>query len=107
MGNPRKLRFVWDSNDKSDERDAGMLGIVCRFDPKLLWPLRHRSSQTHADLAMVKSRDALVSNRTRLINHARGVVKTTGERLPGCSSASFAKRCAEHVPDQIGPLTDF
>ena len=101
VGNPRKLRFIWDSNDKSDERDARMLGIVCRFDPKLLWPLHHRSSQAHADLAMVKSRDTLVSSRTRLINHARGVVKTTGERLPGCSSASFAKRCVEHVPDQL------
>jgi transposase len=106
VGNPRKLRFIWDSNDKSDERDARMLGIVCRFDPKLLWPLRHRSSQAHADLAMVKSRDALVSSRTRLINHARGIIKTTGERLPGCSSASFAKRCAEHVPTQLRPALE-
>ncbi len=50
---------------------------------------------------MVKSRDTLVSSRTRLINHAQGVVKTTGERLPVYSSASCAKRCAEHVPDQL------
>jgi len=106
VGNPRKLRFIWDSNDKSDERDARMLGMVCRFDPKLLWPLRHRSRQAHADLAMVKSRDALVSSRTRLINHARGMVKTTGERLPSCSSASFANRCIEHVPKQLRPALE-
>ena len=106
VGNPRKLRFIWDSNDKSDERDARMLGMVCRFDPKLLWPLRHRSSQAHADLARVKSRDILVHSRTQLINHARAMVKTAGERLPSCSSVSFVKRCAGHVPEPLWPALE-
>ena len=88
VGNPRKLRFIWDSTDKSDERDARMLAMVCRIEPKLLWPLRHRNSQAQADLVMLKSRDALVRSRAQLINHARGVVKTHGERLPGCSTES-------------------
>jgi transposase len=56
VGNPRKLRFIWDSKDKSDERDARMLGMVCRIEPRLLSALRHRSSQAHADLVMVKYR---------------------------------------------------
>lgn len=117
IGNPRKLRFIWDSHDKSDERDARMLGMVCRIEPRLLSPLHHRSSQAHADLALVKSRDMLVQSRTKLINHARSVVKTRGERLPSCSSDYFAKRCVTHVPmdlwpalepifDMIGQLTD-
>lgn len=117
IGNPRKLRFIWDSQDKSDERDARMLGMVCRIEPRLLSPLRHRSGRAHADLALVKSRDMLVQSRTKLINHARSVVKTNGERLPSCSSDYFAKRCASHVPtglwpalesifDMIGQLTD-
>lgn len=98
VGNPRKLRFIWDSTDKSDERDARMLAMVGRLEPKLLWPIRHRDSQSHADLTVIKSRDALVKSRTQLINHARGVVKSAGERLPTCSSASFTQRCQEHVP---------
>lgn len=101
VGNPRKLRFIWNSHDKSDERDARMLAMVCRIEPRLLWPLRHRSSQAQADLALVKSRDMLVQSRTKLINHARGVVKSSGERLPTCSSASFVKRCKAHVPSQL------
>ena len=57
VGNPRKLRFIWDSADKSDERDARMLGMVCRVEPRLLSPLHHRGHQAQVDLAIVKSRD--------------------------------------------------
>lgn len=106
VGNPRKLRFIWDSKDKSDERDARMLGMVCRIEPRLLSPVRHRSSQAYADLALVKSRDMLVQSRTKLINHARGVVKSTGERLPSCSSDSFARRCKAHVPTDLWPALE-
>ena len=79
VGNPRKLRFIWDSTDKSDERDARMLGMVCRIEPRLLSPLRHRGKKAQADLALVKSRDMLVQTRSKLINHVRSVVKTNGE----------------------------
>lgn len=101
VGNPRKLRFIWDSMDKSDERDARMLGMVCRIEPRLLSPLHHRGSHVQADLALIKSRDMLVTSRTKLINHARGLVKASGERLPSCSTDSFTKRCAEHVPADL------
>jgi len=103
VGNPRKLRCIWDSTDKSDERDARMLGMVCRLDPGLLHPLRHRGSQAQADLAIIKSRDILVKNRNQLINHARGLVKANGDRLPKCSSESFVKRCEAHVPPELRP----
>jgi len=103
VGNPRKLRCIWDSTDKSDERDARMLGMVCRLDPRLLHPLRHRGSQAQADLAMIKSRDILVKNRNQLINHARGLVKANGDRLPKCSSESFVKRCEAHMPPELRP----
>ncbi len=101
VGNPRKLRFIWDSTDKSDERDARMLGMVCRIEPRLLSPLRHRGQKAQADLAMVKSRDMLVKTRSKLINHVRSVVKTNGERLPSCSTDYFVRRCAAHVPKDL------
>ncbi len=106
VGNPRKLRVIWDSTDKSDERDARVLGMVCRLEPKLLHPLRHRGRQAQTDLCMIKSRDMLVKSRTQLINHARGVVKTSGERLPKCSSASFADRCRALVPRELKEALD-
>lgn len=101
IGNPRKLRLIWDSTDKSDERDARMLARVCRVDPKLLWPVVHRNVQSHDDLEIIKARDILVQSRTKLINHVRSVIKTRGERMPGCSAASFVKRAGEHVPESL------
>ena len=64
VGNPRKLRFIWDSIDKSDAKDARMLGMVCRLEPRLLHPIHHRSSQAQADLTTIKSRDMLVRSHT-------------------------------------------
>lgn len=103
VGNPRRLRFIWDSNDKSDERDARMLGMVCRMEPRLLYPLHHRGLQAQVDLALLKSRDALVKSRSQLINHTRSVVKTNGDRLPKCSAGYFAKRCQSEFPNELWP----
>jgi transposase len=101
VGNPRKLRLIWDSIDKSDERDARMLALVCRVEPKLLWPVRHRNVQAGRDWEVIKARDVLVQSRTRMINHVRAVVKASGERLPGCSSGSFAKKAAAFLPEPL------
>jgi transposase len=101
VGNPRKLRFIWDSIDKSDAKDARMLGMVCRLEPRLLHPINHRSSQAQADLTIIKSRDMLIKSRTQLINHVRGIVKANGNRLPKCSTASFVNRCSAHIPKEL------
>ena len=101
IGNPRKLKLIWDSTDKSDARDARILGMVCRIEPRLLHPLKHRSSQAQADLGSIKSRDILVKSRTQLINHVRGLVKANGDRLPKCSSESFAKKCEPLIPSEL------
>ena len=39
IGNPRKLRVIWDSDDKDDVRDAEMLARIARFDSNLLYPI--------------------------------------------------------------------
>lgn len=101
VGNPPKLRYIWDSIDKSDARDARMLSMVCRLEPRLLHPIHHRSGQAQADLTTIKSRDILVKSRTQLINHIRGIVKTNGERLPKCSAASFADKCGSLIPKEL------
>ena len=56
VGNARKLRLIWDSSNKTDERDAEMIARVARFDPQLLSPIRHRSRSAHMDLAIVKEK---------------------------------------------------
>lgn len=106
VGNPRKLRAIWDSDQKDDVRDAEMLARIARFDPQLLYPIRHRGPEAQGDLAAIKARDMLVKARTMLIAHARGLVKSTGERLPTCSPECFHLRAAENLPAALAPALE-
>lgn len=98
VGNPRKLRAIWDCDNKDDVRDAEMLARIARFDPKLLYPIQHRGEQAQMDLELLKARDMLVKSRTSLVNHVRGAVKAVGSRLPSSSTASFHKQVKGHIP---------
>lgn len=117
VGNPRRLRAIWDATDKSDERDARVLGLMYRLEPRLLHRIFHRGEQAQCDLAMIKSRQMLVETRTKLVNHVRCVVKGMGERIGSCTAASFHKRAMSELPacltdaltpiiDQIGQMTE-
>ncbi len=101
VGNPRKLRLIWDSDKKDDMRDAEMLARIARFDAKLLYPIKHRDEQSQADRTILKARDILVRTRASLILHVRGSVKSMGGRIETCSSASFHKKAAEYIPEVL------
>ena len=51
VANPRKLRAIYENENKSDRVDAQYLARLGRLDPALLYPLRHRSAEVQADLA--------------------------------------------------------
>ena len=101
IGNPRKLRAIWSSVQKSDVRDAEMLARIARFDPELLFPIRHRGKQAQVDLAIIKARDVLVRTRVGLVNHVRGILKTMGIPLPASSTPSFARKIRDYLPDVL------
>ena len=88
---------------KTDEIDAENLARLARLDPKLLYPLKHRGEASQAHLALIRSREALVSARTQLVNHVRGAVKSFGARLPKCPARSFHNKAAEHIPEALLP----
>lgn len=108
VGNARKLRMIWASRQKSDVRDAEMLARIARLDPKLLYPVRHRSKGAQEDLAILKARDRLVQARVDLINHTRGIAKSFGERLARCSAESFHRKAQvpERLKPALGPLLE-
>jgi transposase len=54
-------------------------------------------------MALIRSREALVSARTQLVNHVRGVVKSFGARLPRCPAVSFHNKAPEHIPEALWP----
>lgn len=103
VANPRKLRLIYQNDSKSDRVDALYLARVGRLDPALLAPLAHRGAETQADLALLRSRNALVRARTRLVSHVRGTCKSLGFRLPACSSDAFARTAAPRVPEELTP----
>jgi transposase len=103
VANARKLRLIYANKRKTDETDAENLARLARLDPKLLYPLKHRSEASQAHLALIRSREALVGCRTQLVNHVRGAVKSFGARLPKCPAVSFHKKAPEHIPEALWP----
>jgi len=103
VANARKLRAIYHNPRKGDRADAETLARLARLDPELLSPIHHRSPRAQADLAVLRSRDAIVRCRTLLINHARDIVKASGSRLPSCSADSFAHKVAPDIPEPLRP----
>jgi len=103
VANARKLRAIYHNPRKGDRADAEILARLARLDPELLSPIHHRSPQAQADLAVLRSRDAIVRCRTLLINHARDIVKASGSRLPSCTADSFAHKVAPDIPEPLLP----
>jgi transposase len=103
VANARKLRMIFQSDSKNDRLDAEQLARVARMDPKLLYPIEHRNRSARADLAVMRSRDALVSTRTRLVNHIHGVLKSFGYRVKKYAAASFHRQVADQIPSELKP----
>jgi transposase len=103
IANPRHVALIARSRRKTDRIDAEHLARLLRFDPGLLAPTVHRSEQAQADLAVIRSRQALVVERTRLVTHVRGSVKSVGGRLPSCSTAAFARKVPDALPECLRP----
>ena len=85
VAHARNVRLIGESRRKDDRLDARTLARLARIDPQLLCPVRHRSARAQADLTMIRARAGLVRARTALVNTARGVAKSYGQRLRGCN----------------------
>jgi len=103
VANPRKMESIHKNKKNNDKVDARTLARLVRADPELLYPIRHRGAEARQDLVMLRARDALVSARTKLINCARGLVKSSGSRLPKCSAESFHQQAKSTVPEVLRP----
>ena len=98
VANPRHIPGITRSTQKSDPKDAEKLAMYGRVDPRILHPIQHRSLETQQDRAVLRGREAMVQARTQLINCARGLAKSVGERLPKCDAEQFPARVREQLP---------
>jgi transposase len=106
VANPRRVKLISESNNKTDRHDAELLARLGRTDISLLAPVEHRTPQAQSDLAVAKARDTLVATRTKLVNHVRGTVKSFGERLPMCTTESFARQTRALIPSELKPALE-
>ena len=108
VAHARNVRLIGESRRKDDRLDARTLARLARIDPTLLSPVKHRSAEAQAHLAVIRARAGLVRARTSLINVARGVTKSFGERLPSCGPRKMnLERAGELSPElqcALGPL---
>ena len=101
VANARQVRLIGESRKKDDRLDAQTLARLARIDPELLRPVRHRSRQAQADLSVIRARAGLVRARTALVNTARGLAKSYGERLRGCNVRNMNPEKAEALSPEL------
>jgi transposase len=101
VAHARNVRLIGESRRKDDRFDARTLARLARIDPNLLGPVQHRSRKAQADLTVIRARAGLVRARTALINTARGLTKSYGERLRCCSPRKVNRELAEGLSPEL------
>ena len=102
VANARRVRLITESSGKNDRLDARMLARLGRMDPELLSPIRHRSAKAQGHLMLIRGRAVLVEMRTKVVNAARGLAKSTGKRLPKCSARRMGPAVVRGMEDNWG-----
>jgi transposase len=101
VAHARNVRLIGESRRKDDRLDAQTLARLARIDPQLLCPVKHRSAKAQADLTVIRARAGLVRARTALVNTARGLAKSYGERLRGCNVRNMNPEKAEGLSPEL------
>src|SRR6202047_2290869 len=99
VAHARNVRLIGESSRKDDQLDARTLARLARIDPGLLGPVQHRSAQAQIHLTAIRARAVLVSSRTALVNTARGLAKSYGERLRKCSTQKIREMAQGLSPE--------
>src|SRR5436305_7615146 len=101
VAHARNVRLIGESRRKDDRLDARTLARLARIGPELLSPVKHRCAKAQADLTVIRARAGLVRARTALVNTARGLAKSYGERLRGCNVRNMNPEKAEGLSPEL------
>jgi transposase len=91
---------------QSTRKDDRTLARLVRIDASLLCPVRHRGAEAQAHLAIIRARDVLVRTRTLLVNAARGLTKSFGERLRKCGTEQVGLNLAAGLDPVIRAVVE-
>src|SRR5271163_3766548 len=101
VAHAQKVQLISKSSRKDDRHDARTLARLARIDPELLGPVRHRSAQAQIHLTVIRARAELVSVRTALVNAARGLAKSYGQRLRKCGTQQVSRELGAGLPAEL------
>src|SRR5215469_6201799 len=101
VAHAQKVGLIVKSRKKDDRLDARTLARLARIDPELLSPVQHRSAEAQIHLTEIRARAVLVSARTALVNAARGLVKSYGERLRKCGTQQFSRETTSGLSAEL------
>ena len=91
VANPGKIPSITKSNKKNDRNDARELARLAIADPGMLHPVFLKDEIYQQMLNLHGGRNILISQRTQLTNHIRGIAKSYGHRIEKVSTESFHK----------------
>jgi len=106
VANPRKVRAIYQTDRKSDERDAKMLAKIARVDEALLYPIEHGSAEAQRDLLQIKLRDNLVRQRVDVISAVRFTLKSMGVSLKSPNTNYFARYARKALSGEQAPILE-
>src|SRR5487761_668502 len=106
VAHAQKVQLITKSNRKDDRHDARTLARLARIDPELLGPVRHRSAKAQIHLTVIRARAELVKARTALVNTARGLVKSYGQRLPKCGTQQVNRELAAGLNAELREILE-
>src|SRR5713226_531474 len=106
VAHARNVRLIGESSRKDDQLDARTLARLARIDPGLLGPVRHPGAKAQIHLTVIRARAALVSTRTALVNAARGLTKSYGERLRKCGTGQMNREIAKGLSQELRDVLD-
>ena len=101
VAHARNVRLIGESSRKDDRLDARILARLARLDPRLLSPVQHRSAEAQVHLTVIRARAVLVGARTALVNAARGLAKSYGERLRKCGTQQVNRDSASVLSPEL------
>ena len=106
VAHARNVRLIGESSRKDDPLDARTLARLARIDPGLLGPVRQRSAKAQIHLTVIRARAALVGTRTALVNAARGLTKSYGQRLRKCGTEQMNREIAKGLSQELQEALD-
>src|SRR5258708_36642531 len=101
VANARQVKLISQSSRKNDRLDAQMLARPAREGPRWFRAIPHPSEEGDRALTGSRTRAALVDARTGLVNAARGLGKSMGERLPKCDTDQMGEERLATVPEGL------